>query len=326
MPAPLIDRQSIGVSANAAEWAGWTRSDVSFTFAISPPGGFGAARHRRAGGRDDPSSPEVLTLLDLSTSADLFGVQIEGIRDVDGRRCRTPDTGFVGLSLAISDAAVAVFALPRSRGNRWSTATSSPPCNAPTAGNRRSANAGPGAEHRTAPTSRPWCPWRRSRCCSGPSAMSRQAPRSGAVQSAVRHDRQHQPDQPTAGQSAPELFTLEGGHFALCSPTSPPERRVAAPARRAVPDPTEYDGSSGSTTLSVDGPAPGYGIDVLGSEHREPSFSGEFSEQRRRAPAARRPRRLRREHLERVGRSRHQGHRIIKVQFETIVGRTAYRW
>ena len=53
----------------------------------------------------------MLSLLDLSTKADLFGVQLEPGRDDDAAGT-LPETGFVGLSLAVSDAMVAVFAVP----------------------------------------------------------------------------------------------------------------------------------------------------------------------------------------------------------------------
>ena len=174
--ALLIDRATIGLLGATLSWAGGTAA-VGFTVAIGPA----PAGSTPLGAAGPPSAPilppSVLTLIDLSTNADLFGVQIEGNTDI--LRGGAPlDTGFVGLNLAVSDAAIAVFALPQLSWEPMIDETTGspvtwPPRRRPTACRplfrRRASN-----RLRRRRSSR----WRPSRCCCARSAMLPPAPRS----------------------------------------------------------------------------------------------------------------------------------------------------
>ena len=178
-PAPLVDRAAIGLLGVSAELGRGERRPSAFTVAIDPA----PAGSTPPGVAGPPSSPilppSVLTLLDLSTNVDLFGVQIEGDSAAGTLASAPRDTGFVGLSLAVSDAAIAVFALPQLSWEPMVNEATSPPSSlAGVAGDRRRADPGSGAEHRSPPARRRWSRWHPSRCCCARSAMWRPAPRS----------------------------------------------------------------------------------------------------------------------------------------------------
>jgi hypothetical protein len=119
------------------------------------------------------------------------------------------------------------------------------------------------------------------------------------------------------------LFGQEGGAFALVQPSFA-AGRGALQLMLKPPNPTAPDAQfAGSTTLSTAGAAPGYGADVLGSDVAT-IFTDEF------ATGGGVP--VLRADLGGYGASiwsewlepNATGTAIIKVQFETVVGRTAY--
>jgi hypothetical protein len=91
----------IGLMGVVLTWAGGT-SAVGIGLSIGVAGSASSATIL---------PPQVLTLLDLSTNSGLFGVQIQGSGSANSGPASL-DTGFDGLSLAVADTAVAVFALP----------------------------------------------------------------------------------------------------------------------------------------------------------------------------------------------------------------------
>ena len=128
-----------------------------------------------------------------------------------------------------------------------------------------------------------------------------------------------------AGSGKPPLFLEEGGAFELIQPSFPTQLAGAYQLSLKPPSPSDPKAQfSGTTTVSVDGPAPGYGYDVLSSDVAT-IFQGEFGGSGGAVP-------IDRADLGGYGASLFtewtddsaKGPAIIKVGLETIRGRTAY--
>jgi hypothetical protein len=312
---PLIDRPSLGVLGMLLTWAGGTATDVAFTVAISPS-------------PTQQSSPpilpaEVLTLLDLSTRADLFGVQIEGIGPA-GAVVAPLNTGFVGLSLAISDAAVASFALPALSWEPMVDATTSPSGAVfplPATDGPPTLVQAPGIQSAKVQTLVPVAPEpvllrTISNVAAGASFHAQFSLPFGMIANISQTNR------PPVNQH-PSLFELEGGQFSLVQPTFA-AGSGALQLMLKPPFPTQRNAKfGGSTRLSTDGAAPGYGTAALGSSIAT-IFTGDFSENGGvpllRADLAGYGASIWSEWLDPTV----KGTGIVKVHIETVVGRTAY--
>jgi len=132
-----------------------------------------------------------------------------------------------------------------------------------------------------------------------------------------------------ANPQTPALFTHEGGVFALVKPNFPAKLEGAFQLTLKPPNPTgakaQFDGI---TDVSTDGPAPGYGFNVLGSDVGtifQNEFGGDANGSGGAVP-------LDRIDIAGYGASIFSewlddsavGPAIIKVQFDTMVGRTSY--
>ena len=320
--ALLIDRATIGLLGATLSWAGGTAA-VGFTVAIGPA----PAGSTPLGAAGPPSAPilppSVLTLIDLSTNADLFGVQIEGNTDI--LRGGAPlDTGFVGLNLAVSDAAIAVFALPQLSWEPMIDETTGSPvilAASPATDGVPTFIQAPSIEPPQTQTLVPVAPEpvllrTIGNVAAGSSFRAQFSLPFGMIANVSQANR------PPVNRNPP-LFTLEGGRFELVQPDFD-AGTGALQLLLGAPNPTQPNTRfSGSTTLSIAGAAPGYGIDVLGSDVGN-IFQQEFSNNGGvpvlRADLAGYGASIWSEWIDPAV----KGTAIIKVQFETIVGRTAY--
>lgn len=319
-PATLLDRAVIGLMGVALSWAGG--GDVGFAVAIDPAPAAATAPDVAA----PPSTPilpaSVLTLLDLSTRVDLFGVQIEGFLERGGSPAL--DTGFVGLSLAVSDAAVASFALPQVSWEPMVNDAISPPSELlalPATDGVPTLVQAPGiasANTQTLVAVAPEPVLLRTvgNVAAGASFRAQFSLPFGMIASIDQTNR------PPVNQNS-SLFAQDGGAFALVQPNFA-AGGGALQLMLKPPDPTESDAKfGGSTTLSNNGAAPGYGTEVLGGD-----VAGIFTQDFGtgggvpvlRADLAGYGASIWSEWL----RPDAKGTDIIKVQFETVVGRTAY--
>ena len=321
-PALLIDRAAIGLLGATLSWPGGTAA-VGFTVAIGPAPA-GSTPTGIAGQPSTPILPSgVLTLLDLSTNVDLFGVQIEGNTDVTGGGAPL-DTGFVGLNLAVSDAAIAVFALPQLSWEPMIDETTGSPvilAASPATDGVQTLVQAPSIQPTETQTLVPVAPEpvllrTIGNVAAGSSFRAQFSLPFGMIANISQTNR------PPVNQNPP-LFTLEGGRFTLVQPNFA-AGTGALQLQLGAPNPTQSNTRfGGSTTLSTAGPAPGYGIDVLGSDVAN-IFQQEFSNNGGvpvlRADLAGYGASIWSEWLD----PHVKGTAIIKVQFETIVGRTAY--
>lgn len=310
----LIDRPAIGAMVVFLTWTGGPGAVVIAISVVS------------AGSTSPPVilPPRVLSLLDLSTKSDLFGVQIQGSRDVIGGGASL-EPGFVGLSLAASDAALAVFALPALSWEPMVDDASNPPGAAllafPATDGPATLVKAPGIGPAKTQTLAPVAPTpvlRRliGNVAAGASFTAKFSLPFGMIAEISQANR-------PPINNHPPLFTQEGGKFDLVQPVfsagSGGLQLMLKP-----PNPTVSNSRfGGSTTLSADGPAPGYGSNVLGTSVAS-IFVGDFSNFGG-VP-------LLRADLAGYGASiwsewlnpNVKGTDIIKVHFETVVGRTAY--
>jgi hypothetical protein len=324
--APLLDRGVIGLLSASLTWAGGAVTEVVLDVAINPlPAG------ATPPGVAAPPVPAilpnaVLTLLDLSTKVDLFGVRIESLNDPV--RATTPtDTSFIGLSLAVSDAAVASFALPQVSWEPMLDAAASPPgalvASPATDGVPTLVQAPSIAAQNLTPTQtlvavapEPVLLRTIGNVAAGASFQAQFSLPFGLIANIDQVNR------PPSGQT-PSLFGREGGVFALIQPDFT-AGSGAFQLTLKPPNPSQPDAKfGGSTTISADGAAPGYGTNVLGSDVAG-IFAQEFSTGGGvpvlRADLAGYGASIWSEWVE----PNAKGTEIIKVQFETVVGRTAY--
>ncbi len=324
-PATLLERAVIGLMGVTLTWAGGGPEDVGFAVAIGPAP-VAVTPPVIAAPPSTPILPAgVLTLLDLSTRVDLFGVQIEGTtpRGTDG--APPLDTGFVGLSLAISDAAVASFALPQVSWEPMVNDATSVPSEllaSPATDGVPTLVQAPGVASANTQTlvavaPEPVLLRTVGNVAAGASFRAQFSLPFGMV---ANIDQENRP--PVNNQNS-SLFAREGGAFALVQPNFA-AGGGALQLMLKPPDPTESNAKfGGSTTLSTDGAAPGYGTEVLGSDVAA-IFTQEFGTGGGvpvlRADLAGYGASIWSEWLE----PNAKGTEIIKVQFETVVGRTAY--
>lgn len=313
-PGPLVDRPALGLLSVALNWSG--AADVAFAVAIGPASGGTTAA---------PASllpPVPLALLDLSTRVDLFGVRIDG----RSAEALAPGPGFLGLDLAISDAAIAVFALPQLSWEPMVDDTASPP------GEIQALPATDGvptlvqAPNPASQTLVPAAPepvllHTVGNVAAGASFAAQFSLPFGMIANISQANR------PPVGRN-PALFLEQGGVFALVQPSfAAGSGALQLTLKPPNPDPTATDPKFGGfTTLSTDGAPPGYGAAVLGSDGDVANiFAGEFGGSGGGVPVLRAD-------LAGYGASiwsewvdpNPPATGIIKVQFETVVGRTAY--
>ena len=316
-PGSIIDRGDLGFLAAILSWGGGSAA-VGFTVSITP------AAPSAAGISSQPILPAaMLTLLDLSTSADLFGVQIEG-NAFAGAVAPPLDPGFIGLSLAISDLAVASFALPALSWEPMIDASAVPPSildALPATDGIPTLLRAVSVQINNSVTLVPVAPapvllHTISNVTAGSSFSAQFSLPFGMIANIGQANR------PPVNNN-PSLFAQEGGIFALVQPSFA-AGTGALQLTLGAPNPTQPNAKfSGSTTLSTDGAAPGYGTNVLGSDVAT-IFLGEFGTGGG-VPVIRAD-------LAGYGASifsdwtdpNVKGTAIIKVQFETVVGRTAY--
>jgi hypothetical protein len=313
-PAALLDRGSLGVLSAGLTWTGDLSTTVGFTVAIGPLSG--------TTDQIDILPRGLLALLDLSTRVDLFGVRIEGNDDVAGAVVAA-DTSFVGLSLAVSDAAIATFALPQlSWEPMFDTAATPPdelaalPATDGVATVVHAASLATVTQTLVAVAPEPVLLRTIGNVAAGsPFEVSFSLP-FGLVADIV------QPNLAGVG-SAPTEFAGAGGVFALIQPSFA-AGSGAYQLSLQPPNPTQTNTTfGGSTAISTDGAAPGYGTQVLGADVAA-IFAPQFSTGGG-VPVLRAD-------LAGYGASiwsewaipAPKGTEIIKVQFETVVGRTAF--
>ena len=318
-PGSIIDRGDLGFIAAILNWAGGT-SDIGFTVSITPV--FSAV-----GASSAPILPAaVLTLLDLSTNVDLFGVQIEGGNLIQAAAPPALDPGFLGLSLSISDLAVASFALPQLSWEPMVDETTIPPgelqASPATDGVPTLLRAGAVQTAANSVTLVPVAPapvllHTIANVAAGSSFSAQFSLPFGMIANISQVNR------PAVNNTA-SLFSQEGGVFALVQPSFT-AGSGALQLTLGAPFPTRTNATFGGyTTLSTDGAAPGYGTNVLGSDVAA-IFLDEFGTAGGGVPVIRAD-------LAGYGASIFsdwtdptvKGTAIIKVQFETVVGRTAY--
>jgi hypothetical protein len=322
-PGPLVNRAAIGLLGVGLSWPGGAKA-VGVTFAIGPlPAG--STPPVIAGAPTSPIlPPQVLTLLDLSTNVDLFGVQIESDSAAGTLASAPRDTSFLGLSLAVSDAAIAVFALPQLSWEPMVNEATSPPTTlaaVPATDGVPTLVQAPSIQPASTQTLVPVAPEpvllrTIGNVGAGASFQAQFSLPFGMIANI------NQPNRPPVNQN-PSLFALEGGRFGLVRPKFT-AGTGALQLLLGAPNPTQPNAKfAGSTTLSTDGPAPGYGTNVLGSDVAT-IFQGEFSSGGGvpvlRADLAGYGASIWSEWLD----PNVKGTAIIKVQFETVVGRTAY--
>ncbi len=311
---PLLDRGQIGLLSAALAWAGDPSTAVGFTVTITQVNG-NAPSILPAG---------TLTLLDLSTRADLFGVQF-GATPSALAAVPPLDTSFLGLSLAVSDGAVASFALPQlSWEPMLDTTTPLPseraalPATDGVATLLHAPSLATAGEAQTLVAVAPEPVLLRTigNVAAGASFTAQFSLPFGLIAN-IR-----QANRPPTG-ATPSLFGGEGGVFALTQPSFA-AGGGAFQLTLKPPHPTQPNATfGGSTLISADGAAPGYGTAVLG-----PDIAAIFAPQFSTGGGV--P--VLRADLAGYGASiwsewvipDPKGTEIIKVQFETVVGRTAY--
>ena len=317
---PLIDRAAIGLLGVTLTWPGAT--NVALAIAVTP-----APANAPPAPVPAPQTPilpnEPLALLDLSTRADLFGVLIEGPSDAGLPKPR--DTGFVDLSLAMSDAAIASFALPQLSWEPMVNEGGPPGAIAafPATDGVPTRIEAPGVDTQTLVPVAPEPVLLRliGNVAAGASFRAQFSLPFGMIANISQANR------PPVDHNPP-LFTQEGGVFALVQPSFA-AGIGALQLTLKPPCPTATNARfGGSTTLSTAGPPPGYGAEVLGPSLAEGDVANIFTQEFannggvpvRRADLAGYGASIWSEWIE----PNAHGPAIIKVQFETVVGRTAY--
>ncbi len=321
-PAVLLNRGVIGLLSASLVWTGDPTTAVAFSVSVGPL----PAADTPPGVAAPPAIPilptGVLTLLDLSTKVDLFGVQIESGRAVVAASPPI-DTSFLGLSFAVSDAAIASFALPQLSWEPMIDEAATPPGaleavpatdGVPTLLQAPSIATATQTLVEVAP--QPVLLRTIGNVAAGASFQARFSLPFGLIATIDQVNR------PEASQST-SLFASEGGVFSLIQPNFAAGSGAFQLTLKPT-NPTQPDAKfGGSTTISADGAAPGYGTNVLGSDVAG-SFALQFSTGGGvpvlRADLAGYGASIWSEWLE----PNAKGTEIIKVHFETVVGRTAY--
>ena len=261
-----------------------------------------------------------LALLDLSTRIDLFGVAVYGATAEDAP---PPTPAVVDLSLALPDTQVVTFALPQVSWEPMLSVGPEPPLGPVT---DSLASDGPATIVRTADAQQtlvavapePVLLQNIANVAAGADFGATFSLPFGLIASISQANR------PGSGGGKP-LFQGEGGAFGLVRPSFPSALEGAYQLSLVAPDPSAPKAQfSGVTTVSTDGPAPGYGYDVLSSDVAT-IFQGEFGGGGGAVP-------IDRVDLSGYGASLFtewtdtgaKGPSIVKVQFEAIRGRTAY--
>lgn len=266
----------------------------------------------------------MLTLLDLSTKVDLFGVQVDD-RAAREDVPRVQAAGFLGLTLAVPDTAVASFALPqlswepmRDEATSPVTALAALPATDGVPTSIQAIGIPPRADkqHLVPLAPEPVLLRTLGNVAAGASLHARFSLPFGMIADIRQANHPPVNDNPT-------LFQQEGVVFALVRPTFD-VGRGAFQLTLKPPRPAEINAQfCGSTTLSTDGAAPGYGFRVLGDDVSgmfEAKFGSNGGVPVRRADLAGYGASIFSEWLNPKAASTD----IIKVHFDTVVGRTSY--
>jgi hypothetical protein len=305
-----------GLLGLGLSWSGGAAVEFGFSLGASAS----TAILAQPAGLFAPPGPG-LTLLDLSTRADLFGVTIPALPE--GTPPVPADPGFVGMSLALPDTQVATFALPQMSWEPMESTGPEPPLGAIAADPATDGVATMVRAQDPKQTLVPLAPvpiLRRNiaNVAAGGSFTAQFSLPFGLVADIDQANR------PPFG-STKALFLAEGGAFELVQPSFAAGFGGAFQLMLKPPHPEQPKAQfSGRTTVSAEGAAPGYGYNVLSSDVGT-IFEGEFAGAGGAVP-------VRRIDLAGYGASLFSewsdaaatGTAIIKVQFETIVGRTAY--
>jgi hypothetical protein len=257
-------------------------------------------------------------LLDLSTRVDLLGVHVTGRGVIGGP---APKTGFVGLSVAIGDSGIATFALPQLSWEPMVDAAVTPPA---FLGPLPATDGGATIVHASDPKNQtlvqiapePVLLRTIENVQAGASFMARFSLPFGMIASIS------QPNEPPTNNN-PSRFLFDGGAFDLVQPNFSMGAGAYQLSMRPTHPKQPNAKFAGSTLVSTAGAAPGYGVKVLGDDVAT-IFESEFSS------GGGVP--VKRADLSGYGASIWsewtdpgvKGTAIIKVQFETVVGRTAY--
>ncbi|MCB8882693.1 hypothetical protein ACELLULO517_20785 [Acidisoma cellulosilytica] len=313
-PAPLLDRGSIGLLTLALGWTGEASETVSFTLTMAGlPGSDAATILPR----------QSLTLLDLSTRVDLFGVRFGASSDKVAAGPAV-DAGFLGLSLAVSDAAIESFALPQVSWEPMINDAATPPealaaapatDGVPTLVHAASLT-GTQTQRLVRAAPEPVLLRTIGNVASGASFSAQFSLPFGLIAYIGQTNR-------ALTQPRSSLFGSEGGVFALIQP----QFAAGGGAYQLTLKPPHPDQPNatfgGSTAIYADGAPPGYGTAVLGTDIA-PIFAQQFSQGGGvpvlRADLAGYGASIWSEWLNPTATGTH----IIKVQFETVTGRTAY--
>ncbi len=306
-----------GLLGLGLSWSGGT----AVTFGFSIGASTSTAILAQPAGRFAPPGPG-LTLLDLSTRADLFGVTIPALPA--GVPPVPPDPGFVGLSLALPDTQVATFALPQISWEPMESTGPEPPLGPVAASPATDGVTTVVRAQDPKQTLVPFAPepvlvQNIANVAAGGTFTAQFSLPFGLIAHVSQGN-----EPPSAGK--PAQFLAQGGAFTLVQPSFSAGLGGAYQLMLKPPDPSQPKAQfSGTTIVSTAGDAPGYGYDVLSSDIGT-IFQNEFGT----AAGGAVP--VRRIDLAGYGASLFSewsndaaaGTAIIKVQFETIVGRTAF--
>jgi hypothetical protein len=355
--------QSAGVLTSITTWTGGSNVALSFVLgpaaqtpaaasaggvlsrtSSSPPSDLFAS----AGGETLRATTGGFTaLLDLSTNVDLFGVAIvpppggtvgnpAGAQDssptqspATAAATPAPAFGFTGLTLAFNGGTCATFALPQvSWEPMESTANPSGPiyCNPPSDGPPLLLIA-PDQQQLVPLAPGPVLLNNITNVVAGQSFFAEFSLPFGLV---AHIQQPNQPPAPSAPPGSPSLFLSEGGEFQLNTPIFPSALQGALQLTLKPPFPQNSNATfSGNTSVDFSGGTPrlsGYGFDVLSSSGAT-IFQNEFDN----GPAQQAVP-LRRIDLAGYGASIFSewadnttaGPHVTKVDFKTVIGRTAF--
>ena len=302
----------IAWNGSAAPALGFTVSASAATEVLAPPPGIPTI------GVADTTG---LALLDLSTRVDLFGVAVYGS---SAENAPPPTPACVDLNIALPDAHVVTFALPQVS---WEPMESVGPA-APLGPVVNSLGSdGPATIVRSEDTQQtlvavapePILLRNIANVAAGAGFAATFSLPFGLIANIKQTNRPGQ-------NGGKPLFQQQGGAFGLEQPSFAGPLAGAYQLSLKAPNPTAPKAQfSGATTVSTDGAAPGYGYNVLSSDVGT-IFQGEFGGAGGAVP-------IDRIDLAGYGASLFTewtdtdakgGPAIVKVQFETLRGRTAY--
>ncbi len=314
--------QAAGVLGVGIAWSG--SAGLTFGFQLSPAAAQPATQQMASLQRN-----RGLALLDLSTRVDLFGVAFAGAAARGGPVAGAAGTaasgiGFVGLSLALPDTNVATFALPQLSWEPMLSTGPAPPLGPVLASPATDGVATLVQTQDPQQTLVPFAPEpvllrNIDNVAAGCSFTAEFSLPFGLIARIAQMNRPR-------GPQSPSVFARDGGVFALVQPTFPSHLEGAFQLTLKPPFPTHPKAQfSGTTTVSTDGAAPGYGYNVLGNDVGT-IFQNEFAGSTGGAVP------VSRIDLAGYGASMFsewrddtaKGPAIIKVQFDVVVGRTAY--